>query len=657
MIASLNSISSYEEIRVDKNKSVLPTPSDEQEEVINYFSKGFNIKIEAVAGSGKTTTLLFLAREAKTRFNSKSLILTYNRGLKDEIKDKVKMLNLDKFCDVYTYHGYASKIYQTVIYNDKLLRNCLGRQPLVSTSHRIILMDEVQDMNQDYHRLANMIIKHEDLLVIVGDRRQCINDYLQASSKYLVDYKEHFSTGRPWKELLLRTSYRLTPFLANFVNTHILKENVILSGNSSSDNIKPIYHYGVWNIDYLIYLIGIVKNKYGPNEVVILVNSIKSASNPSTPIGKLLSRRHNNLLFSVRDDDTSDETTHNKIVVRSYNSMKGCERKCVVLTGFDESYFEYYDKIWPKSEQLLPNIIYVGATRARESLIIIQDDRKQPFRTIDKLKLPQDVYIKGKMDEVKAPQKQKEKSRSITDVTKHRNLTDILELLDLINIEFLNPFSDILPYQNIVQFDGYFEDMRRYYGILIPLYSEYRLYGKTHLPFLSSTGTKSFFDIYHRYDILLQTADKSIKQWMELVVMYSAITDGFHFYKDQIKNYDWVDEAFVIEASNRILDTIPHNGTFERTCPLPSNDTIIDRFNSRNLVGNIDYLTSSELWEFKCSSSISDDHKIQCAGYISLYYVETGNLLPCKLFNVRTKELMIVTITDPGSILSILARK
>ena len=69
---------------------MLPPPSDEQQEVISYFTQGYNLMIEAVAGAGKTTTLLMLASIAHQNFKVKTLILTYNRNLKDEITQKIK---------------------------------------------------------------------------------------------------------------------------------------------------------------------------------------------------------------------------------------------------------------------------------------------------------------------------------------------------------------------------------------------------------------------------------------------------------------------------------------------------------------------------------------------------------------------------------------
>src|SRR5690606_31476722 len=130
--------------------------------------------------------------------------------------------------------------------------------------------------------------------------------------KYLINYQNHFDTGRPWKQLLLRTSYRLTPKMADFVNKHILKEDLIIGGNNKTD-YKPIYNYGTWDLKSLIKLM-IRKYKYQFEDIVILTPSTKSCSSSKSPLGKLISQKSNDLLFCVKETDTEEETSMGKIL-------------------------------------------------------------------------------------------------------------------------------------------------------------------------------------------------------------------------------------------------------------------------------------------------------------------------------------------------------
>lgn len=696
---------------------MLQSPSDEQKEVLTYFNQGYNVKIEAVAGSGKTTTLLLLASEAKHKFNARTLILTYNRDLKDEVTTKVKDLSLGfnsdncpesqsepterlnekeksesvreqidlkitknteslreqhkisnnsgqrvpikligAGCDVYTYHGFASRLYGQNIYNDVKLREALNEQ-IEPVPYDIILLDEVQDMNVDYYTLICRILSHAKMLVLVGDRRQCINEYMGATSEYLVNYKKYFDTGRPWKELMLRTSYRLTPSIAKFVNDHVLGEQIIIPGNKTNKDCKPIYSYGVWDIEKLVT--SSVKT-YGPNDVVIILPSVRNI-NPKSPIGRLCAKRQSNILFCIKDGDASTETMMNKVLITSYNSMKGRERKCVIVVGFDESYFEYYDRKWNNQNILLPNIIYVAATRARESLILVQDDKKPPFRTVNTNKLGESCEVRGGFCPDDRERDIRDKTYTVCDLTRHRNTNDTCNMLQLLNIKTIKPADEPLPYENIIQFNGYYEDMRQYYAILIPLLAQYKRTGSLNLPLvISKRQSEPCDELKIRFNNLMDRENKSLKEWMELVVIYTSLVTKCHFYAYQITHYNWVDENFISKQVDRILSTFPEGeGSFKYALNVKDSDIEggLGHRQKYNLEGSVDYFgITGGMWDFKCSTSLSDEHKLQCGAYISMYNIQTGLSLPCKLFNTRTGEILEITVTDSNKYLDILLR-
>jgi superfamily I DNA/RNA helicase len=81
---------------------MLPTPSDEQMSIIHNLEHK-NVLVDSVAGSGKTTTNLFIAQ----RFKSKRiLLLTYNAKLKIETRDKVKKMKINNL-QVDSYHSFC----------------------------------------------------------------------------------------------------------------------------------------------------------------------------------------------------------------------------------------------------------------------------------------------------------------------------------------------------------------------------------------------------------------------------------------------------------------------------------------------------------------------------------------------------------------------
>ena len=71
--------------------------SDEQREIVNAMSD-HNVIVDAVAGSGKTTTILHIA---KTYADQRILVLTYNSKLRLETQYRAEQ---------FLAHGYIIRI-------------------------------------------------------------------------------------------------------------------------------------------------------------------------------------------------------------------------------------------------------------------------------------------------------------------------------------------------------------------------------------------------------------------------------------------------------------------------------------------------------------------------------------------------------------------
>lgn len=87
-------------------KHVLPTRdklSEEQKEILSAFKDIDRIRINAYAGTGKTTTLLSIAADNP---DLKFLILTFNKSVAEELTQKIKKYRLDNV-DAKTIHSLA----------------------------------------------------------------------------------------------------------------------------------------------------------------------------------------------------------------------------------------------------------------------------------------------------------------------------------------------------------------------------------------------------------------------------------------------------------------------------------------------------------------------------------------------------------------------
>src|SRR3989304_31972 len=97
------------EIPPENRISPIPPPSDEQQAIIDDIGRGRSVIVNAVPGSGKTTTVLQVA----SAFPSKRMFLvTYNRKLKDDTAMKISISRLSNI-SAYTYHGLATRSYST----------------------------------------------------------------------------------------------------------------------------------------------------------------------------------------------------------------------------------------------------------------------------------------------------------------------------------------------------------------------------------------------------------------------------------------------------------------------------------------------------------------------------------------------------------------
>lgn len=648
----------------NRNDNLLPNPSEEQHEVLKKFKEGYNIKIQAVAGSGKTTVLLHIAKISKEDFGLKSLILTYNKSLQEEITKRIHYCGFSDKCKVYTYHGYASKIYGKSIHNDELLLEYLKKDQSVCIDLPILLLDEVQDMSQIHYDLVTKIISYNTRLVLVGDKRQCIYDHNGSTSKYLTEYEQYFKSEKKWMELTLRTSYRLTPSLANFVNNNIINENLIIPGNYTYPDIKPLYYYSAFSFA-TAKLFEKAVEIFGPDEVVLMCPSVKTVknldeitkTNKLNALGKLINNCKD-IKFCIREEEGSltQEIMNGKVLISSFHSMKGKEKKCVILYYQDESYFKYYATDWLSIEKQLPNVLYVAATRAKCCLMVIQNDDSEILRStnINKIHSTCNVIdIKNKMckfenpNKAFFPKKTESKIKSVTDFISKLTTTNNNKLLNLIETKIINKGTNTLIYKHIIEFDELREDVRSYYGILIPMITEYKIYGEINIFYkkLISIGDEVPDEIINRYENLLSNNNKTINEWMEIAVYISALST-FHFLKiRQILNYDWVDNLFIEKSVNKLLETITNKGLFEVT--------IINDF--FGLSGRMDYLTDNDIWEFKNSELASKD-KIQCATYLVMYYLKNKKMLTGKLFSSRTSELIEITVKDPELFIKILTR-
>ena len=131
--------------------------SAEQIIIYNHINDGKNVIVDSIAGSGKSTTIIHIA---KLLPHKRFLHVTYNSMLRKEFKQKVASLKLDNI-DVHTYHSLAVKYFLPTAFTDTGIREILTNSilPMVNLpKFDIVVLDECQDMTKLYFNFIRLVI-------------------------------------------------------------------------------------------------------------------------------------------------------------------------------------------------------------------------------------------------------------------------------------------------------------------------------------------------------------------------------------------------------------------------------------------------------------------------------------------------------------------
>lgn len=346
------------------------TLSEEQLDIIKSVSDGFNVIVDSVAGSGKTTLIKYIAKNLP---NKSIQVLTYNRRLMDE--SNARFIELDNVA-TNTFHSFACRNYCSCRNDDGLLK-AINSSPKSSFKPiDILIIDESQDLTPLYFKLLLKILGDlktkfgtRPQLCFIGDKYQSIYQFNSADSRFLTDADKLLLPDREWKRHNMHTSYRITDIMAKYLNQCVLGYDRIKAQKSGA-KIEQYLLGSAFAIEPIYNKIKKLLKTYKCDDIFVLSASIKGKS--ETPIKKLA-----NLLsldgFPVgfTSDKGSDKLAHNKIVFSSFHQSKGLERKVVIVMGYDENYYKYFAR--SDDPKKCNNPIYVALTRAKERLILISN--------------------------------------------------------------------------------------------------------------------------------------------------------------------------------------------------------------------------------------------------------------------------------------------
>lgn len=636
-------------------------PSSLEQSIIIKSILSNNIIVNAVAGSGKTTTAIHIAKEYP---EYSILLLTYNSRLKTETRSRIKGLGIQNMI-AHNYHAFCRAFYTDECINETQMKACFDKPPKREFKYDLIIIDEAQDITPLYYKLICKIIMDNVVktphLMLVGDVRQSLYEYQGSDYRFLTQADKIFAdlSTYEWIRCELNTSYRISPEIADFINNCFAFDDVFDASNISNPhkfkiisgkepaNIKPQYHIYEFSVQKMYCeLLRILKKGYKPDDIFILGQSVISRNKESpTPLCKFenmvkteLATKHIPIFAPSSDDEViADNIMNGKLVFSTFHQSKGLERKVVFIIGFDESQFRFYLK--DESREFCPNTVYVGMTRASKELIMFHGNNMPYYQFLSQVNLPTYADIHLRRMKITPEIEYIVKNTSVSQLLKHQNEETLNECVKLLTITKIREANEMITIPHTINVGELYEPVSDITGTMIPLAYEIKVSGKSQL--LSE-------HIHHLDSSLLHatkdTINVRIRELSSRDLAYLttfAMTEGNYIYKrTQIDNFGWVSDTNLEMAMER-LDSINLDplGKFEVNCSLGGNlnkienkieskteNKIENKIESKTenkikskigtLRGRIDFISPDTLYEFKCVAKLRPEHYIQLALYM-----------------------------------------
>jgi len=669
--------------------------SEEQRKVLDYIRSGKNVIVDACAGSGKSTTILSIAKELTGK---KIRQFTYNSQLRFDVKENIKKMKLQNL-EVHTYHSFAVKYYSDVAHTDTGIRQILREDtsprnpiPLVD----IVVLDESQDMTLLYFELVVKMAKnmchtknHSFQLLVLGDYMQGLYEFKGADIRFLTQSQTIWKTlpyleTKCFEHCELKTSYRITNQMASFVNNDMLGENRLVA---SREGVPVVYvrrpKSQIENI--VVYQIKrLLDEGECPSDIFVLGNSVKGTNSHIRHMENVLTDADIPCYVPMIESDAMDDRVINgKVVFSTFHTVKGRQRKYVFIVGFDQGYFYNARNL---DTFVCPNTLYVGGTRATHGLYLLQNENSKPldFLKQDQYDMKHSEYIdfKGMPQTIFYEPVQES---DITIPTYYVNPTELIKFINENTIEFVTPLLEDLFVQEIEPTSeneinipkiietesGLYEEVSDLNGIALPAiyYDEIQGHKKDGENVLREMINNSVQESkYNKYNYLKEMIEtlpekcETCSDYLFLTNLYVASQEKLYSKLKQIQRheYTWITDDIKGKTMDRLNHHLGHE--FEE-----NNNTIVEKqlihysmekehekidkilepyfHKEKNFrfSGRLDILSKNTIWELKCTSKISQEHQLQVVIYAWLWNI----LYPDSprnvyLLNIRTGEKQVL---------------
>lgn len=515
----------------------------------------------------------------------------------------------------------------------------------------------------------------------------------------------------------LQTSYRITNQMANFVNEVMLETSRLIACKDGLPVMYIRNSRKNLQIVVISVIKQLLDGGVCPSDIFVLGASVKGATSNIRKMENVLVESGIPCHVPMFETDKIDERVmQGKVVFSTFHSVKGRQRKYVFVMGFDQSYFSLYASNLPTN--ICPNTLYVGCTRATHQLFLLESDQYNTDRPLEFLKMthhamktkpyiqfrgiPRSIFYKRDEDaQLSSKDLYTYHNITPTDLIKFVPETVIEDISPLLDKIFINEtpeltVNDEISIPNIIETaTGQFEDVSDINGIAIPSIYYDHIYTKyaatvdaSDNPVEVSThiGANILLQIIqdsiahtkeHEYTYLkliisqIQPNCDSVSDYLYLSNVFIAAKEKLYFKLKQIDSYNWLSESIVQQCLKRLdkfigveckLQTplieyqMIHYDMVEMNDKI--NEILAPHFQDTNkrfrFSARADLITDKCIWELKCTSTISIEHRLQLVIYDWLWKVihddreihnpqkkyirKSGKSKKARIVNIKTGE-------------------
>ena len=672
--------------------------SKEQQNILDATKTGDNVVVDAVAGTGKTTLILAIARELGSR---NILQITYNKSLKFEVREKTQAMGIENLT-IHTYHSLAVCYYSCTAHVDNEIKKIVDNNTPPNKSipeYDMLVVDEAQDMTLLYYQL--MVKFAKDIgspfqLLVLGDYMQGLYEFKGSDIRFLtlaeIIWRKHPGLRtQQFRKCTMKMSYRITNQMSQFVNNVMLGEPRM----DACRNDAPVQYIrnSRYNLERIVcaeiqklFAMGVK-----PSDIFILGPSVKGERSNIRKLENMLVEK--NIPCHVpmlENSDIDQRVIDGKIVFSTFHCVKGRQRKYVFVVGFDNSYFKYYARNLPRD--ICPNTLYVACTRALNGLYVLESDTRREDRPLEFLhmshvdmKSADYVHFKGQQQTLFPRIEETESTVPIkltpTELIKfipEETNQHICSILDRIFVKEQDIIEN-LEIPGIIQTKkGFYEEISDLNGIAIPCMYYDHLLNAWNDSYSYKTKDSILYDIIDmnienlnekKQQFLLEIIDKlpetieSVNDYLYMANINTAIQESLYFKLNQIDkdDYNWLTDEMVMICKDRLKHVVspdcqgspPLVEEYIINASMDEQHSQIDRFIERILPGKkfrfnarVDLMTETTIWEFKCTNELTHDHMLQLVIYAWLWNMKQveenldANEKTFRLFNIKSGELL-----------------